>query len=76
MRYYIVAGERSGDLHGGNLVNAIKKIDPLSEFHGFGGEFMQQAGVDLTVNYSDMAFMGLAELITKAKKNKKYIKLC
>lgn len=76
MRYYIVAGERSGDLHGSNLVKAIKKIDPSSEFRGFGGEFMQQAGVELAVHYSEMAFMGLAELITNANKIKKYISLC
>lgn len=76
MRYYIVAGERSGDLHGSNLVKAIKKMDPLSEFRGFGGEFMQQAGVDLAVHYNEMAFMGLAELFTNANKIKKYIRLC
>ena len=72
MRYYIVAGERSGDLHGGNLVKAIKKIDPTAEFHGFGGEYMEQAGVELTVNYREMAFMGLAEIITMRIRSKIY----
>jgi lipid-A-disaccharide synthase len=76
MRYYIVAGERSGDLHGSNLVKEITKIDHTSQFRGFGGEFMQQAGVDLTVNYAEMAFMGLAELVTNANKIRKYIRLC
>lgn len=76
MRYYIIAGERSGDLHGSNLVKEIKKKDPLSQFRGFGGEYMEQAGVDLAVHYAELAFMGLAELITNANKIKKYIRLC
>lgn len=76
MRYYIVAGERSGDLHASNLVKALKKNDPVAEFRGFGGEYMEQAGVDLAVHYREMAFMGLAELITNANKIKKYIRLC
>lgn len=76
MRYYLVAGERSGDLHASNLVKELKKADPLSEFRGFGGEYMQQAGVDLAFHYGAMAFMGLAEVITNANKIKKYIRLC
>jgi lipid-A-disaccharide synthase len=76
MRYYIVAGERSGDLHGSNLVKALQHSDPSAHFRGFGGEYMQQAGVELAVHYGDMAFMGLAELITNANKIKKYIRLC
>ena len=76
MRYYIVAGERSGDLHASNLVKALKRNDPSAEFRGFGGEYMQEAGVTLAVHYGEMAFMGLAELITNANKIKKYIRLC
>ena len=76
MRYYIVAGERSGDLHGSNLVKELKEHDPQAQFRGFGGEYMQQAGVDLAVHYGAMAFMGLAEVITNANKIKKYIRLC
>ncbi|WP_276372479.1 lipid-A-disaccharide synthase [Chryseolinea sp. H1M3-3] len=76
MRYYLVAGERSGDLHASNLVKELKKADPSSEFRGFGGEYMQQAGVELAVHYGAMAFMGLAEVITNANKIKKYIRLC
>ena len=76
MRYYIVAGERSGDLHASNLVKALKRNDPTAEFRGFGGEFMEQAGVELAVHYRELAFMGLAEIITNANKIKKYIRLC
>ena len=76
MRYYIIAGERSGDLHGGNLVKALKKRDPQATLRGFGGEYMEEAGVDIAVHYRDMAFMGLAELLTNANKIKKYIRKC
>lgn len=76
MRYYIIAGERSGDLHGGNLVKSIKARDAAAEFRGFGGEYMQDAGVELAVHYQEMAIMGLVELLTNARKIKKYIKKC
>lgn len=76
MRYYIIAGERSGDMHGGNLVKALKKRDPQATLRGFGGEYMETAGVDLAVHYHDMAFMGLAELLINANKIKKYIRKC
>jgi lipid-A-disaccharide synthase len=76
MRYYVIAGERSGDLHAGNLVKAIKAREVAAEFRGFGGEYMQEAGVVLAVHYRDMAFMGLAELLTNMNKIKKYIRLC
>jgi len=76
MRYYVIAGERSGDLHAGNLVKAIKAHDPSSAFRGFGGEYMQDAGVQLAVHYRAMAFMGLVELLTNASKIRKYIRLC
>src|SRR5690606_11737774 len=76
MKYYIVAGERSGDLHGGNLVRALRKEDPSGVFRGFGGEYMKDAGVDVVVHYSDMAFMGLAELLGNLRKISKYIRRC
>jgi lipid-A-disaccharide synthase len=76
MKYYIIAGERSGDLHAGNLVKEIRLLDPSSVFRGFGGEFMEQAGVELAVHYSDMAFMGLVEVLTNMNKIKKYVELC
>jgi lipid-A-disaccharide synthase len=76
MKYYLIAGERSGDLHAGNLVKSIKKRDPSATFRGFGGEYMEQAGVELAVHYRDMAFMGLVELLTNVNKIKKYIRFC
>jgi lipid-A-disaccharide synthase len=76
MRYYIIAGERSGDLHGGNLVKALKRHDADAQLRGFGGEYMQEAGVELEVHYRDMAFMGLAEILTNLSKISNYIKQC
>lgn len=76
MRYYIIAGERSGDLHGGNLVKALRKLDQEAVLRGYGGEYMQQAGVELAVHYKDMAFMGLAELLIKLWTFTRYIKQC
>lgn len=76
MRYYIIAGERSGDLHGSNLVKELKKTDPQAEFRGFGGEYMQEQGVTLAVHYGDMAFMGLVEVLTNLNKISRYIKQC
>jgi len=76
MRYYIIAGERSGDLHGGNLVKALRNYDPDAILRGFGGEYMQQAGVELAVHYRDLAFMGMIEILTSLNKISNYIKKC
>jgi lipid-A-disaccharide synthase len=76
VRYYLVAGERSGDLHGSNLVKAIRRHDPQAIMQGFGGDLMQDAGVKLSVHYREMAFMGFISLATSLFKIFKYIKFC
>jgi len=76
VKYYIVAGERSGDLHGGNLIKAIKQHDPQAAFKGFGGDDMKAAGLDLSVHYKDMAFMGFIELLANLNTISNYIKQC
>src|SRR5688572_17677269 len=76
MKYYIIAGERSGDLHAGNLAKAIKTHDPGADLRGFGGEFMEQAGVVLAIHYREMAFMGLAEIFSNINKIRKYTRRC
>lgn len=76
MRYYIIAGERSGDLHGGNLVKALRMYDPQGSFRGLGGEYMKEAGVDLNVHYGEMAFMGMTELLANLGKIRRYIRKC
>lgn len=62
-KYYIIAGEASGDLHGGNLVAALKEQEPGCEIRGWGGDKMQAAGMDVVKHYKDLAFMGFAEVV-------------
>ena len=63
MKYYIIAGEASGDLHGSNLIRELKKLDPTSEMRCWGGDKMEAAGADLVKHYRDLAFMGFAEVL-------------
>jgi len=63
MKYYIIAGEASGDLHGSNLIRALKKEDSESSFRVWGGDLMQAAGVNLVKHYKDLAFMGFLEVV-------------
>jgi lipid-A-disaccharide synthase len=75
MKYYIIAGERSGDLHGSNLVKAMLRLDPSATFRGFGGDEMQKAGVHLVMHYNQLAFMGFQAVINFLK-IAKYMKDC
>lgn len=62
MKYYLIAGERSGDLHGANLIKGIRQNDPDAQFRAWGGDLMQAQGATLVTHYSDMAFMGFLEV--------------
>ena len=68
MRYYIIAGEASGDLHASNLVAEIKKKDKKAEFRGCGGDKMKTQGVDLLKHYRTMAYMGFVEVAVNLRK--------
>ncbi len=63
MKYYIIAGEASGDLHGSNLIRAIKKIDKEALFRAWGGDMMETAGAHLVRHFRDHAFMGLMPVL-------------
>lgn len=63
MRYYIIAGEASGDLHGSNLIKAIKQKDTNADIRCWGGDKMQHAGGELVKHYRDLAFMGFVEVL-------------
>lgn len=76
MRYYIIAGERSGDLHGGNLVKEIRKRDPDAVFRGLGGDYLRQQGVELLVHYAEFAVMGFVEVILNIVKISGYLRKC
>jgi lipid-A-disaccharide synthase len=75
MKFYIIAGERSGDLHGSNLVKAMLRLDPNTTFRGFGGDEMQKSGVHLVMHYNQLAFMGFQAVINFLK-IAKYMKDC
>ncbi|MDQ3101114.1 MAG: lipid-A-disaccharide synthase [Bacteroidota bacterium] len=62
-RIYMIAGEASGDLHGGNLINALKKLDPSIQIRAWGGDRMQAEGAEVVKHYRELAFMGFAEVI-------------
>ena len=68
MKYYIIAGEASGDLHASNLVAEIKKKDKKAEFRGFGGDLMKAQGVELVKHYRLMAYMGFVEVAVNLRK--------
>ncbi len=76
MKYYIIAGEASGDLHGSNLIREIKKKDVDAEIRGWGGSLMQHAGAEIVKDYRDLAFMGFTEVIRNLSTILKNIKFC
>ena len=63
MKYYIIAGEASGDLHASNLMKEIKKVDNAAVFRGWGGDKMLKENLQLVKHYKDTAFMGFAEVL-------------
>ncbi|HHH54518.1 MAG TPA: lipid-A-disaccharide synthase [Bacteroidetes bacterium] len=66
-RYYIIAGEPSGDMHAANLVKAMYRINPKLEIKGFGGEKMAKAGVDITRDLDKLSFVGFFEILKHLK---------
>lgn len=76
MKYYIIAGEASGDLHGSNLMKAIKEKDAHAEFRFWGGDLMQRQGGKLVKHYKDLAFMGFIEVVQNLKTILNNIKFC
>ncbi|MEM7055719.1 MAG: lipid-A-disaccharide synthase [Bacteroidota bacterium] len=75
MRYYLVAGEKSGDTHGGRLIQALRQADPRAELRCWGGACMQQASGKVVVHYRELAPMGLAFLCS-LRKMFKYLQYC
>lgn len=77
MRYYLIAGEASGDLHGSNLVRELKLQDPQAQFRFFGGDLMAaQAGVPPVKHYSEMAFMGFVRVLMNLRKIGRNMEQC
>ncbi|MBY8962781.1 lipid-A-disaccharide synthase [Flavobacterium sp. D11R37] len=76
MKYYIIAGEASGDLHGSNLMKEIYRIDSNAEIRFWGGDLMQNIGGTLVKHYRDLAFMGFAEVVQNLRTILGNIKFC
>ena len=76
MKYYIIAGEASGDLHGSNLIIALKKLDALADIRCWGGDKMEAAGATLVKHYRDLAFMGFIEVIKNLRTIFKNLAFC
>ena len=69
MKYYVIAGEASGDLHGANLIAALKKKDPNAKIRACGGNLMKKQGATLIKHYKDLAFMGFVEVLMHLSKD-------
>lgn len=76
MKYFIIAGEASGDLHGSNMVMELVKNDPQAIIVGWGGDKMQAAGVEIKKHIKDLAFMGFAEVVMNIGTILSNFKLC
>jgi lipid-A-disaccharide synthase len=76
MKYYLVAGEASGDLHGSNLIKTLKEVDSAADFRYYGGDLMQDQGGILVKHYAEMAFMGFLEVALNLRTILKNIKKC
>ena len=63
MKYFIISGEPSGDLHGSKLIKGIFKSDPKAEIAFWGGDLMEKAGGKLLTHYNELAFMGFIEVL-------------
>jgi lipid-A-disaccharide synthase len=76
MKYYIIAGEASGDLHGSNLIKELKVLDPNASIRCWGGDKMEAAGGKVIKHYRDLAFMGFVEVIKNLRTIFKNLSYC
>ena len=76
MKYYLVAGEASGDLHGSNLIRELREIDADADFRCFGGDMMEKAGAAIVLHYRHMSFIGVWEVVKHLKTINRTLALC
>lgn len=76
MKYYIIAGEASGDLHGSNLIKGIREVDPAAQIRCWGGDLMKEAGGELVRHYKEAAIMGFVEVVANLGKITRNLKDC
>ena len=76
MKYYMIAGEASGDLHGSNLIKGIKEVDSQAQIRCWGGDLMKEAGGDLVKHYKEGAIMGFVEVVANLGKISRNLNDC
>ncbi len=76
MKYYIIAGEASGDLHGSNLIRALQNLDSQAVIRAWGGDMMAEAGADIRKHYRDLAFMGFLEVVKNLRTITRNLAFC
>ncbi len=76
MKYYVIAGEASGDLHAGNLIEGLSALDKQADFRAWGGDLMAAAGATLVKHYRDLAFMGFIEVVANLRTILNNISFC
>ena len=76
MKYYLIAGEASGDLHASNLMAALRDEDPQAEFRFFGGDLMRAVGGTCVMHYREMAYMGIIPVVLHARTIARNMRLC
>lgn len=76
MKYYIIAGEASGDLHGSNLVKQLRQIDTAADIRSWGGDLMEAAGAHVVKHYKELAFMGFVEVVMNLRTILRNIDTC
>ena len=76
MKYFIIAGEASGDLHASNLMRALKQKDSEADFCFLGGDLMSKESSNRVIHIKEMAFMGIVNVVLNAKKIQRNMKIC
>ncbi|MBA2249047.1 MAG: lipid-A-disaccharide synthase [Chitinophagaceae bacterium] len=76
MKYYVIAGEASGDLHGSNLLKELKKLDATANFRCWGGDKMEAQGATIVKHYRELSFMGFAEVVANISTILNQLKFC
>lgn len=76
MKYYLIAGEASGDLHGSNLIKELKKLDENAAIRCWGGDLMEAAGGQVVKHYKDLAFMGFVEVVANLRTILSNLRFC
>ena len=76
MKYYLIVGEASGDLHASNLMRALKEGDPQADFRFFGGDLMSEVGGTRVKHYKELAYMGFIPVLLHLRTIFRNMELC